>query len=401
MAITTSKPASEGHESARIRHAAQTLGLSDSLAPKLLRRALLEWLEKEDFTTNDQEQVAIRVLACKANDLPCKDIPDRQFLAKSERAVRRDVQEFAAQFFDLSFPERHDRWESLFQRSSEFPIVRYRLEKLESALNTQMPAEDVRSTQTVRLARRVCQQFALGFTEEPWRRTALLDTIRQEFAPGKAAVDRLRTDYPDIAKLAPQLLDVLCGNLKPRLATQHQEVSVQLTGSRPRRQLTEREREQRRQTVRDRGIIVVLIVIVLQILIHIDWKDVGRDATPPRQKSELEYQRRRDELQRRVMRDILGGQEPGFRRRTIPPNDPPLHVPEPSEASFVDLNELADEPRRSRQTENGGDTGVPSTTSESRDLTGLPSMSTAPGPHAASPSNAMPSSQPDRLEESP
>jgi hypothetical protein len=173
-----------------------------------VRAAALAALPDEEFVPPESWQHALRLLSRPREQRPASAAALRDYTDE----LRSEVEEFAADFFDLDPPERRRQWQALCDRAGGFAPVAARLGLLERGLDIDRASLPTEPPRVAELANEVCDLFVLRPAARAARRRAFLQGIRTSegtLNDWQEAARRLRADYPAVADLELHLVGEL------------------------------------------------------------------------------------------------------------------------------------------------------------------------------------------------
>lgn len=120
--------------------------------------------------------------------------------------LRQRVRAFASDYWNMPPAERRQRWEELRPASLVAPEVAKYLAHLRAGLDWD-PANAPKEPLAELMCRNVCEVYVLPPGARAIRLDEVLVFCGGEPQPWSTAVRQLRRDYPELAKLAPEVLD--------------------------------------------------------------------------------------------------------------------------------------------------------------------------------------------------
>jgi hypothetical protein len=192
--------------------AAEQLGLGPRASTSEVRAAFLRRLPDVDFLPPEAWQRAYQQLTASGPFAPDSATGSPRLLQVEEDRLRREVENFASQFFRLPATNRKLRWQDLRKRCGSAPYLVARLRRLEPGLGLPEPVALLAAEEDphVRnLAARLCQLFACRPTEGIVRREELLREMGQDPLSAADAAERLQKHYIGIAGLDSALVNHL------------------------------------------------------------------------------------------------------------------------------------------------------------------------------------------------
>jgi hypothetical protein len=181
--------------------AARTLGLPEGIDEATARASLLRELSTDGFVPPLGRQIAWTALRD-----PQEKQPDAAHRA-AEIRLRAEIDDFAAEFFNLVPAERSRQWQALATRAAGTPPLAARLAALERGLNVVPPSES--DPKVYRLSAAVASLFVLAPLARSAQRQAVLDGMKGDMPAWEAAARVLSKNAPAVAALDPPLVDTL------------------------------------------------------------------------------------------------------------------------------------------------------------------------------------------------
>lgn len=199
----------------RLAWARNVLGVSQRASPAEVRTLLLPRLGDVERQPSRAWRQAARLLG-QLDDEP---VPreDDEYLLAVEHEVRRQVEEYAAGFFDLPTDVRTQQWTRLYASSAPYPAIRVRLQQLKSGLLTvvdRKPRDD--STPVAELCKQLPRLFLLPPSLRDASRQELIRSTHGVELQWAEAAKRVRSKQPELAALDRELVLTLIN--RPRRA---------------------------------------------------------------------------------------------------------------------------------------------------------------------------------------
>jgi hypothetical protein len=191
------------------RWAADQLGLEPEAPPAEAGAALLRRLPAVGFVPPPAWQEALHLLR---DGTP----PGGLALLGVEDRLRREVDDFAVEFFTLPVAERRQCWQGLAARCAFSPPLTARLRALEPGLRADAGKPIDGNPRLVRLAGQVRELFVLGPAARAVQRQALLRDLDGDLAEWVAVAGELRTRHGAVADLEPELIAQILGAWQTR-----------------------------------------------------------------------------------------------------------------------------------------------------------------------------------------
>jgi hypothetical protein len=178
---------------------------------------------------------AFRTLRWEAEGvIDAEDPPE--FVKTEEERLYEDVETFAGEMFTLPLAERRQRWAEIYRRAEHSLRVRARLDALAAGLDVDLNAveDSARAMHVNTLARYAMELFPQRPTARAVRRHALLEALHQDdMKPWRQAAQTLKKKHPQLAALAPELIDqVAVAGLPLRVAPPQVQVRRQPSSTR-------------------------------------------------------------------------------------------------------------------------------------------------------------------------
>ncbi|MFO0970476.1 MAG: hypothetical protein U0793_33440 [Gemmataceae bacterium] len=168
--------------------------------PDHVRRAFVERLVRADFAPQPDHQAAWLLL--RDTTLPAGSFLLEEALVDAELGLRREIDDFAREFFSLVPAKRRARLDFFRSCCAEQPALLTRVNSLASGINIRL--DSFRGDDTVaELAGRIAELFVLPPAERAARRRELLYAPPPGFA---AAAQRVEARQPELAGLEPLLI---------------------------------------------------------------------------------------------------------------------------------------------------------------------------------------------------
>jgi hypothetical protein len=203
LAMTTEAPLPDLR-----RWAAVQLELKPNTTPEQVRAALLRRLPEDAFVPPYRCQQAALFLICPADGAE-RALRQGQAAYDEEGRLRIEVDAFAAEFFKLALRERRQRWQELRGRCAFSTPLTARLEGLEKGLDVAL--DNISATAVRELAVRICDLFVLRPVPRAMQRQELFRDMRMNAARWQAPARQLQKQAPQVAGLAPVLVQELAG----------------------------------------------------------------------------------------------------------------------------------------------------------------------------------------------
>ncbi len=217
MGCMNPSDAMERHLDERLNWAREQLGVSAHASPNEVRTRFFAVLEQSQMAPDKTLDIAFRTLRWEAEGVIVAEEPV-EFLASRERRLCELVKQFRNTMFSLPVAERRQRWRSLQRESETVPSVLLRLDALEMGLDVDLAAieNSAPSTHVAALARYAAELFTLQPIARATRRGAILQSFdNRELKLWHKAAQVLKKRHPQIASLAPELIDPLASGKKP------------------------------------------------------------------------------------------------------------------------------------------------------------------------------------------
>jgi len=214
-------------------HVATALGLPAGAGPLEARAALLRRLPAVDFVPPPDWLRAYRALVPGPD--PSDEESARAADLAQEQHLRDEVEDFAAEFFDLTTEERQRRWQAFLARAEQYPALTARLRHLAPGLTISTWSMEDSQPLVGRLARHLCEVFTLRPAARARKWQELRRTMQASRLDWQAAARRLQHKYPALAALAPELVDGLISESAGRgeLARGRKRSAAPLLSARP------------------------------------------------------------------------------------------------------------------------------------------------------------------------
>ncbi len=181
--------------------AARSLGLPEGIDEASARASLLREVAADGFVPPLSRQTAWTTL-CNPSAAP----PDAARRAAEVR-LGGEIDDFAAEFFDLPPAERNRRWQALAARAAGTAPFVARLAALEPGLNVVLPSES--DPKVSRLATAIASLFVLAPLARATQRQAIFNGMKTDMADWEAAARVVDKKAPAVAALDPQLMDAI------------------------------------------------------------------------------------------------------------------------------------------------------------------------------------------------
>jgi hypothetical protein len=220
----------------RLNWAREQLGVSAHASPDEVRTRFFAVLEQSQMAPDKTLDIAFRTLRWEAEGVIVAEEP-AEFLASRERRLYELVKQFRNKMFSLPVAERRQHWCNLRRESETVPSIHLRLEALEVGLDVDLAVieNSAPSMHVAALARYATELFTLQPIARATRRGAILQSFEnRELKAWRKAAQVLKKRHPQIATLAPELIDLLASGKQP--SRTQRSVHVHTSRRSPRRE---------------------------------------------------------------------------------------------------------------------------------------------------------------------
>jgi hypothetical protein len=208
--MTVMKTTSKVEPSAAWRRwAARRLDASADASPAQARIAFLRRLVQTDFLPPTTWRAALQILTGQLASPPPEVRTNDVTSEDEERQWRQEVDGFAADFWRLDPKERYRRWTDLTARCNPSPPLRFRLQKLASALQIGPVRLDDEHPKVKELVGQIQELFILQPEARAQSRLIFRRKIRSAIREWESACRHLQWQHPDIAALEGNLVGEL------------------------------------------------------------------------------------------------------------------------------------------------------------------------------------------------
>lgn len=197
----------ERRSAADLAWAFQVLGVAAGTSPRQVHAAVLEQLDSADFVPPPPLEQAVLLVADKLPaSLWARDRGTEMFRAR-ERELSKYVERLASVFFSLDPVKRRAAWQAARQRAAFSIPLSARLDALAAGLDVTLPALIGDGTSfTDRLANGVCKSFVMVPPARAAWREEQIERALADPHPWQAAARDLQHRYPQLLRLAPELI---------------------------------------------------------------------------------------------------------------------------------------------------------------------------------------------------
>jgi len=183
--------------------AREQLGVHEQASPDEIRRHALEALAEMEFVPYDDWRSAYEALNGEQAKTPAG------FLQAEEAAILRESDELASAWLRTSDQERRQRWQQLMQRSEGFRRATVRLRAMQPSLAYDTEQIKQMPPMIRELAEHAVTLSVLRPATRGARRAAIVAKYVPEISKWEVAARTVKKDHPDLAKLAPDLINQL------------------------------------------------------------------------------------------------------------------------------------------------------------------------------------------------
>lgn len=185
--------------------AAALLGIELAADPAQQRRQALAKLDEAEYRPPRAWREAIDALLSPPDEFRWSDWPEYQ--RDLEDRLSEAVESFAATLLDLPTVERGEGWQTLNARCADFPILRRRLAPLLPAVDIDRENMGLPEGRAQELGQLALRLVKLPRSKRNRLRIAAIESMLSDPVSWEQAAKTVRTSFPKIAALAPELFD--------------------------------------------------------------------------------------------------------------------------------------------------------------------------------------------------